>query len=281
MPLPGAIREAAALLHALAAPRTDAELLAAHVLGVPRTRLALVPGLTAAQYTRLGELVAARAQGTPLQHLTGEAPFRHGVLAVGSGVFVPRPETELLVSWGLAAVRGVPAPVVVDLCAGSGAIAVAVAAECPDATVYAVELQPAALIWLRRNTAGTSVSIVEGDAADPSVLSTLDGTVDLVLCNPPYLPSGVPLPAEVTGYDPHGALYSGPDGLELIRRLVPRVATLLRPGGGFAVEHDDSHGLAVPELLRGDGRYGGIADHADLSGRPRFSTARRLADFRA
>jgi len=255
---------------------------------VPRTRLALAAGLTVAQDARLAELVAARAGGAPLQHLTGVAPFRYGELAVGPGVFVPRPETELLVTWGLDALRvsraAEGAPVVVDLCAGSGAIALAVAQEWPGARVYAVEQEPAAVEWLRRNAAGTTVSIVEGDAADAAVLSTLDGTVDLVLCNPPYLPVGVALPGDVAAYDPQAALYSGVDGLELVRRLVPRVAALLRPGGGFAVEHDDAgadgsgHAVAVPALLRADGRYGDIADHADLAGRARFATARRLAD---
>lgn len=275
-----AIRDSMAVLsaHGVASPRADAELLTAHVLGLPRSRLVGAPGLTAAQWGRLRALVAARADRVPLQHLTGAAPFRHLELAVGPGVFVPRPETESLVTWGLAALdrSGVAAPVVVDLCSGSGAIAVAVAQECPHATVYAVEREAAAVRWLRRNADGVDrVVVVEGDATDPALLSTLDGSVDLVLCNPPYVPTTAVLPAEVADYDPATALYAGADGLDLIRHLVPRVAALLRPGGWFGVEHDDSHADAVPALLRDDGRYGEVDDHPDLAGRPRFAIARR------
>ena len=279
--LPLAIRAAAAVLSGsgITSARTDAELLAAHVLGLPRTRLALAAGLSAAQRDRLRDLVARRATREPVQHLTGRAPFRYLDLAVGPGVFVPRPETESLVSWGLSAVTGLPAPVVVDLCSGSGAIALSVARECPQATVYAVECDPAALVWLRRNASGPSVSVVEGDAADPSVLSTLDGRVDLVLCNPPYVPATAAVPVEVRRHDPAVAVFAGPDGLDVIRPLVGRVAALLRPGTGrFAVEHDDSQASSVRALLAADGRYGDIDDHLDLGGRPRFATARRLAD---
>jgi len=279
--LAGAIRRAATVLSAsgVGSARTDAELLAAHVLGVPRGRLALVTDLTAAQRDRLQALVARRADRVPLQHLTGHAPFRHVELAVGPGVFVPRPETELLVSWGLSAVDET-APVVVDLCAGSGAIAVAFADECPHATVYAVEREPAALEWLRRNTADRPrITVIPGDATDPAVLSTLDGRVDLVLCNPPYVPAATGVPPEVARHDPPQAVFAGPDGLAVIRPLTSRVAGLLKPGTGrFAVEHDETQARAVPGLLQGDGRYGDVADHLDLAGRPRFATARRLAD---
>ena len=281
MDLGGAIRRAATVLSAsgIGSPRADAELLAAHVLGVPRGRLALVADLTAAQRDRLDALVARRAARVPLQHLTGRAPFRHVELAVGPGVFVPRPETELLVSWGLAEVGG-DNPVIVDLCSGSGAIAVAVADECPHATVHAVERDPAALVWLRRNAAGRPrINVVEGDATDPAVLSTLDGTVDLVLCNPPYVPTTTTVAREVAEHDPPDAVFAGPDGLDVIRPLVARVAALLKPSAGrFAVEHDEAQARSVPELLRRDGRYGDVADHLDLAGRPRFATARRLAD---
>jgi release factor glutamine methyltransferase len=265
------IRAAAATLSAagVGSPRVDAELLAAHVLGVPRSRLLTSPGFSPEQAQRLRALVAARADRVPLQHLTGVAPFHHVAVPVGSGVFVPRPETELLVEWGI----GAAGPVVVDLCSGSGAIALAVAAARPDVTVYAVERAPAALEWLRRNTAATSIRVVEGDVTDPATLSGLTGKVDLVLCNPPYVPAGTPVPPEVRRFDPYDAVFSGADGLDLIRELVPRVAELLRPGGRFAVEHDDSHGEEVPELLRADGRYVDILDHRDLSGRPRFTTA--------
>nr|WP_249714947.1 peptide chain release factor N(5)-glutamine methyltransferase [Micromonospora sp. NBRC 107566] len=255
-------------------PRADAALLVAHVLGVPRGRLLVAGDLTAEQADRLAALVTARAGRVPVQHLTGTVGFRHLDLAVGPGVFVPRPETEALVGWALAAAGA--APTVVDLCSGSGAIALAVADELPGAVVYAVERSPAALAWLRRNAAGTRVAVVGGDATDPGVLADLDGRVDLVLCNPPYVPDASPVPPEVADHDPAEAVFGGPDGLAVIRGVVARAATLLRPGGGLAIEHDDSHGLAVPELLRADGRYADVTDHPDLAGRPRFATARRV-----
>jgi release factor glutamine methyltransferase len=279
-----AIRQAMAVLSAagIGSARVDAELLAACVLDLPRSRLALTIDLTAAQAVRLRELVAARAARVPLQHLTGTAPFRHLELAVGPGVFIPRPETEPLVSWGLAGLAGLGAdPVVVDLCSGSGAIALAVAQECPHATVYAVERDPAALEWLRRNAAGHRVNVVEGDATDPATLSMLDARVDLVLSNPPYVPSDTPVQPEVAAHDPAVAVFAGPDGLDVIGPLIGRVAALLRPGGRFGVEHDSGHAPAVLALLAGDGRYGELADHPDLAGRPRFATARRLADCTA
>jgi release factor glutamine methyltransferase len=270
-----AIREALTVLSAAGvdSPRADAEILTAHVLGVPRSKLLLAPPLDPVRAGRLRRLVAARAQRVPLQHLTGVAPFHHVDVAVGPGVFVPRPETELLVEWGLNVLDG---PVVVDLCSGSGAIALAVATGRPDARVYAVERDPSALDWLRRNAAGGGVRVVAGDVTDPGLLADLDGTVDLVLCNPPYVPAGTPVPAEVARFDPYPAVFSGSDGLDLIRDLVPRVARLLRPGGRFGVEHDDTHGEAVPALLRADGRFDEIRDHRDLAGRPRFATARLM-----
>jgi release factor glutamine methyltransferase len=263
--------------------RVDAELLAAHVFGVPRSRLATAPDPRPEQETRLRRLVAVRATRVPVQHLTGEAPFRYREMLVGPGVFIPRPETELLVDWGLSTVAGLEHPLVVDLASGTGAIALSLADECPQATVYAVERSPRALEWLRRNATDDRVTIVDGDITDPRTLSTLDGRVDLVLCNPPYVPDGVGVDPEV-GHDPAEAVFGGPDGLAVIRPLIRRVATLLRPGGAVGIEHDDSHGRAVPDLLRADGRFEAIEDHADLAGRPRFATARRLtagrlADF--
>lgn len=257
--------------------RVDAELLAEFAFGVPRNRLPIAADPAPERLDLLRRLVAARATRVPVQYLTGLAPFRYLELAVGPGAFIPRPETELLVDWGLERLTGIEAPVVVDLASGSGAIALAVATERPAATVYAVERSTSALDWLRRNAAGTGARIVPADVTDPALLAELDGRVDLVLCNPPYVPDTSPVAPEVSGYEPREAIFGGPDGLAVIGPVVARSAGLLRPGGYLGIEHDDSHGEAVPALLRADGRYGEIEDHRDLAGRPRFATARRLA----
>ncbi|NJP32180.1 peptide chain release factor N(5)-glutamine methyltransferase [Micromonospora thermarum] len=264
--------------------RAEAELLAAYVLGVSRGRLALADGFTPAQRDRFDALVTRRADREPLQHLTGTAAFRHLELAVGPGVFVPRPETELLAGWGVDQARRIPEPLVVDLCSGSGAIALAVAQEVPAARVVAVEGSPEALSWLRRNAADRAaagdrpIEVVAADVTAPDLLADLAGRVDVLLCNPPYVPADVTVPPEVGRHDPANAVFGGGDGLSVIRPVVARVAVLLRPGGVLGMEHDDTHGEVVPRLLAEDGRYASIADHTDLAGRPRFATASRRAD---
>ncbi|HEX6869838.1 MAG TPA: peptide chain release factor N(5)-glutamine methyltransferase [Micromonosporaceae bacterium] len=275
----------------VAVPRVDAELLVAFVAGVARGRLHTANDLNDDQVARLRELARLRARHVPLQHLTGTAPFRHLDLAVGDGVFIPRPETELMVEWGLRWLRGqsepADGPLVVDLCAGSGAIAASVATELPAARVVAVEREPAALAWLRRNAEPHRVRVVDGDAVNPAVLADLDGTVDLVLTNPPYLPEigAAGLPPEVIEHEPHQALFGGADGLAVIRPLIDRIGALLRPGGGFAMEHDETHAYVVPTLVAQDGRFTEVALHHDLARRPRFTTAtkavaaQRVADL--
>jgi release factor glutamine methyltransferase len=253
----------------------DAELIAAHVLGVPRSRLPIAPPFDPEQRERFAGLIAARASRVPLQYLLGAAPFRSLELAVGPGVFIPRPETELLVEWGLA-VAG-EAPLAVDLCSGSGAIALSVAVELPKAKVYAVELAQSALVWLRRNVAALAprVTVVAGDVTAGSTLSTLDGQVDLVLCNPPYVPEGTPVDPEVADHDPVEAVFGGADGLSLIPGVIARSYNLLRPGGWLGIEHDDTQGTAVPALLEAHGGFAEVAERRDLAGRPRFAVARR------
>ena len=260
--------------------RNDAELLAAFVLGVSRGRLALVDRATAGQRDTYHQLVARRRDREPLQYVTGTAAFRYLDLAVGPGAFVPRPETELLAGWGIDLARELPAPVVVDLCAGPGPIALSVAHEVPTATVYAVEKSPAALAWLRRNAAelAPGTHVVAGDVTDPGLLPDLRGRVDVLLSNPPYVPEGTAVPPEVARFDPATAVFGGPDGLAVVRPVVHRAAELLRPGGGLAIEHDEEHAAALPELLRADGRFDRIDGHLDLTGRPRFTTARRNAN---
>lgn len=219
------------------------------------------------------ESVRRRALREPLQHVTGVAPFWRVELAVGPGVFIPRPETELLTQWALEALQEVSRPVVVDLCAGSGAVAKAIAHERPDATVYAVEREPNAVEWLRRNLEDCAVTVA-ADAVDPATLAQLDGGCDAVLANPPYVPDSVAVSVEVAA-DPAGAVFGGEDGLEVIRPLTRRCAALVRSGGAVAIEHDESHPAAVLELLESAGLTEATS-HKDLAGRFRFATARGL-----
>ncbi len=280
VPLRLAIAEAARALEAagVASPRVDAEHLAAHVVGVERSRLLLQPLVDPPVADELSRLVARRAAREPLQHILGTAVLGPVTVAVGPGVFTPRPETELLLEWGLAAVADVPAPVVVDLCTGTGALAIAVAESRPDAVVHAVEVDPDALAWARRNidAHGGRVALRAADVRSNDLLVELEARVDLVLCNPPYVPDGTALPPEVTGWDPPGAVFGGPDGLEVIRAVVNAAAGLLRHGGRLAIEHDDTHGELVPALLRRRAVLADVEEHADLNGRPRFVTARRV-----
>ncbi|GAA0720834.1 peptide chain release factor N(5)-glutamine methyltransferase [Dactylosporangium roseum] len=274
LPTPSAAIAGAARVLAragVASPRVDAELLAAHVLGIPRARLLTAPRFATEQAAEFDRLVLLRATRVPLQHLTGEAPFFGFELLVGPGVFIPRFETELLVEWALRH----PGRTVVDLCSGSGAIAIAVARARPDADVYAVEASAKALDWLRRNATrlAPSVRVVRGDATDPTVLSDVDGAADLVLCNPPYVPEDAPVDVEVRDHDPHEAVFGGRDGMDLMAGIARRAAALLRPGGVLAIEHDDTQGETLPALLREAG-FTEVADHRDLAGRPRFTTAR-------
>ena len=273
-------RAAAARLHdaGVASPERDAEVLLAHVLDVGLGRLLLVDDVDAGQRERYDALVARRAAREPLQHLVGTAAFRHVELAVGPGVFVPRPETELLAGWAidhlLALGTAFERPVVVDLCTGSGAIARAIADEVPAAEVHAVELDEGALAWAERNLAGTGVDLRHGDLA--TAFDDLLGTVDVVVCNPPYIPleAWESVAAEARDHDPHLALFSGSDGLDAIRVLERRAALLLRPGGVVGAEHADVQGESAPEVFAVSGRWAEVADHRDLAGRPRYVTAR-------
>jgi release factor glutamine methyltransferase len=260
-------------------PEHDAAELLAHELGTDRSRLALVDDVPAESLERYDALVARRAAREPLQHLTGEAWFRHVRLEVGPGVFTPRPETELLAGWAVEAATALDEPVVVDLCTGSGAIARSIAHEVPRAQVHAVELDEPAHRWAARNLAGTGVDLRLGDAF--TAFDDLAGTVDVVVCNPPYIPleAWESVAPEARDHDPHLALFSGADGLDAIRVLAVRAAVLLRPGGVLGVEHADVQGAdaehgGVPAVLTATGRWSDVRDHRDLAGRPRFTTAR-------
>jgi release factor glutamine methyltransferase len=284
-PLRLAISEAAKILAeaGVDSPRVDAEHLAAHVLGVERGRLPLIPLVDPPVIDQLHRLVRTRASRIPLQHILGWAPMGAITVEVGPGVFVPRPETELLMEWALKALAGVSSPVVVDLCTGTGALALSIAHARPDAVVHAVEIDPQALAWTRRNAdaraalGDTPIRLHSGDATDPSLLSDLDGLVDLVVCNPPYVPEGTEVQLEVGVHDPHHAVFSGADGLDVIRHVVSAAARWLKPGGAVGIEHDDTQGESVPALLSARRVLTDVADHADLAGRPRFATARKVS----
>ncbi|MBF6334222.1 peptide chain release factor N(5)-glutamine methyltransferase [Nocardia transvalensis] len=278
------VQEAAETLAAAGvhSPRADAEHLAAHVLGVERPRLALIPMVTPEQVEQFRNLVARRAERIPLQHLTGTAAMGEIDLAVGPGVFVPRPETELLFAWALAQLEAVGhehRPVVVDLCTGSGALALAIAHARPDAEVHAVEVDPIALNWAERNAAAraadgdTPIALHAGDVTDPAVLSELNGRVDVLVSNPPYIPTTAHLDPEVLDHDPHRALFGGPDGLDVIRPMIATIARLLRADGVAAVEHDDTNGSQVATLFAAHG-FTAVVEHPDLAGKPRFVAAR-------
>ncbi len=287
----------------VASPRADAEILLAHVLGIARAELRRVAVLDSplpddGATEAFAALVARRAAREPLQHLTGAAPFRHLELAVGPGVFVPRPETEEVAQVAIDEARRVVADrgsaVVVDLCTGTGAIALAVATEVPGARVHAVELDQTAHAWARRNVEGVSsagrppvVELVRGDAR--TALRALDGTVDVVVSNPPYVPpDAVPRDAEVAEHDPAVALYGlGPDGLEVPRGITAAAARLLRAGGLYVMEHAEVQDAAARSMVdatpdpagqAGARAFEPAATRPDLTARPRMVVARRAAE---
>lgn len=272
-----AVTRAAARLAAggVESPQHDAEVLVAHLLGVPRTRLGLAGPLTDEQQRILAALVDRRSRREPLQHLVGTAAFRYVEVAVGPGVFVPRPETELLAGWAIETASALTDPVVVDLGTGSGAIALAVATELPAARVHAVELAPAAYTWAERNLAGTAVDLRRGDIAD--AFHDLDGQVDVAVANPPYIPLDAyeSVAAEAREHDPPEALWSGEDGLDAIRCVEAVAHRLLRPGGWVGCEHADAQAESAPAVFSGTRRWSDLRDRPDLAGRPRYLTARR------
>lgn len=291
-------------------PAVDAAIIVAQVVGVPRSRLLLHDQLDHEQRVRIESLLAQRLARVPLQHITGIAYFRHLELSVGPGVFIPRPETELIAEAGIRVLRESSVKVAVDLCTGSGAVALSMASEVPGSVVYAVELDETAVAWTRRNVAeqadelarvGSRVEVIHDDVAlvsDPGhALSAMTGTVSVVTANPPYIPEGmIPREVEVRHHDPHLALYSGADGLEAARHVIATASVLLRSGGLLVMEHADIQGVdagesGVPALVRaarvdqamaervpqlpGSAVFTSVADRSDLNGLPRFTMALR------
>jgi len=254
--------------------RYDAEELAAHLTGTERGRLPLIDPPDEALFDRYHAAIAARSRRVPLQHITGTAAFGPLTLLVGPGVFVPRPETEAMLEWATAQ-RLPDTPVIVDLCTGSGALAIALAQHWPRARVLGIDDCDAALEYARRNSAGTTVELVHADATDPGLLIDLDGRVDLVVANPPYVPDGAAVEPEVLQHDPPRAVFGGPDGMTVIAAVTRLAGRWLRPGGFFAVEHDETTSSLTSELISGTGLFEDIVGRNDLTGRPRFVTACR------
>jgi release factor glutamine methyltransferase len=264
-------------------PRRDAEWLLAHVLGVDVGRLVMVDGIDEPGLGAFRDAVEQRAQRIPLQHIVGTAAFGPVDLAVGPGVFIPRPETEYLLEWAVGHLGSTPGPhVVTDLCSGSGALAIAIATMVPETRVLAVEADGAALQWLRRNAAdarcapGSRVEVADADVTDATQMAGLVGSasVSLVVANPPYVPLDAEVGPEVA-HDPARAVFGGVDGMSVIVPMVPVIAEMLEPGGLVGIEHDDTTAAPVTECLRATGSFEDVTPRRDLAGRPRFVTARR------
>ncbi|MFQ4147309.1 peptide chain release factor N(5)-glutamine methyltransferase [Arthrobacter sp. LAPM80] len=282
--LEDAVTRATAVLAAagVPSPAVDAQLLAAHLLRVSRGELAAMLFGTSVSPEGYEDLVARRAAREPLQHITGVAYFRHLELAVGKGVFVPRPETESVVQLGIDVLaqmrqeRGAEDGLLaVDLGTGSGAIAAALATEVAGCRVYAVELSDDAFPWAQRNLAGTGATLVHGDMRDS--LAELDGTVDVVVSNPPYIPAAaIPRDLEVRLHDPHMALYGGgADGMDMPTAAAATAARLLRPGGFFVMEHAQVQAEQMAALLSESGHWSNVRTHLDLTGRDRATSGYR------
>jgi len=281
MQIKALISEGKAQIETAGYSSVDAEILLAHLLGLTRMELhnpiALERALAevadeSAIVDGYAQLVQRRCNHEPVQYLTGTAGFRNLDLAVGPGVLVPRPETEGLVEEVLKHIANLPGPVsVIDLGAGSGAMAISIATEAPNTHVIAVEKSLDAIEWLKQNVAfyDESIRIVQGDVAD-----VLEGVkCDVVVANPPYVPDSQPLPKDVANFEPAIALFGGPDGLELPKRFIDAAARLLKTGGLLAIEHTETQGAAIAKLLSAD--FNQIALHQDLTGRPRWTSAIR------
>ncbi|AEV74339.1 protein-(glutamine-N5) methyltransferase, release factor-specific [Mycolicibacterium rhodesiae NBB3] len=265
--------EAALAEAGVGSPRTDAELLAAHAAGVERGRLAFFDA-GSDFFERYGGLVAERVNRKPLQHIVGTAAFGPVIVQVGPGVFTPRPETEVLLEWAVAQQMSQDL-VIVDLCTGTGALALALSMNWPGARILAVDDSEHALEYATRNLHGSGVELLRADVTETGLLPEFDGRVDLLVANPPYIPDGAVLEPEVAEHDPPHALFGGPDGMTVIDAIVGLAARWLRPGGLCAVEHDDTTSAQTVEAFSRTGVFEDVTSRRDLTGRPRFVTAVR------
>jgi release factor glutamine methyltransferase len=261
-------------------PRRSAEWLLSSATGLSRVELYAYfdRPLSPDERDRYRALVARRAEGMPLQYVTGEMPFRHLVIHVEPGVFIPRPETETLVDVALEHLAEAAEPIVVDLCTGSGCVATSIANEHSGARVWATDVDQRAIQTACRNAATARVEdrvqVVHGDLFDPLPRELL-GNVGFIVSNPPYIPSAdIPdLPAEVLGFEPRAALDGGPDGLDIFRRIAADASEWLAPGGGIAIELDSRRAADAAVIL--EAHYEGVEVRKDLTGRDRVVYARK------
>ncbi len=265
---------------------SDARWLVCHLLGTSPAGLLFAGPVTDDERSEIDAAVTRRAAREPLQHILGTAPFGDLDLAVGPGVFVPRPETEVMAQYALDWLQRLDRRAeVVDACSGSGALALAVACHVP-AHVTAIEASDDALQWLARNVTahadrvaakGSAVTIVAADVTLSAPWPRPE-SVDLVVCNPPYIPDNcIPRDPEVRDHDPAMALFGGRDGFDVVRPVIAHAEAVLRPGGLLLIEHADDQGEpeGVPGLIRAHGAFTDVSDHPDWAGRPRFTSALR------
>lgn len=260
------------------APRDDFERIVSHVLPGETSNSELV--LNCEQFELINNLVTRREGHEPIEYIVGSVNFGGISIRVGPGVFVPRQHTEPLLHYALNELDGVDTPVVLDLCAGSGAIGLAIANQRRDACIHLVESDAIAVEWLKLNQ---ETSQARGDATTfihhQDVGTELDGTgpesVDLIVANPPFVRHGSRLPPEWQDHQPHQALFGGQDGLMVVRLVLDTARTLLRPRGILAVEHDDDQGGVVSSLLRANADFVNVTTRRDHQNRPRFTTAKR------
>jgi release factor glutamine methyltransferase len=259
-------------------PEVDSELLAAHCLGITRSELGVAIALNSEfpeeKIGAFSDGVSRRANREPLQHITGLAAFRHLELSVGKGVFTPRPETEQVVSFAMEKIASFEHPVVVDLCSGSGAIALSFATERPGAKVFAVEKSKEAFEFLKHNSNKYGLGLGQLSNVDlQDCLTEMESVADLVISNPPYIPNeAIPVDLEVQLHEPAISLYGGVDGLDVIRQILSKAKQLLRTGGLLVLEHADTQALSIRELLLAEG-WINVNSRKDLAGKDRMISA--------
>jgi release factor glutamine methyltransferase len=278
--LPALLKQSAIQLSqaGVLSPDIDSELLAAHILGISRSELSVAIALNSIfpedKIVAFSDAVSRRAKREPLQHITGLAPFRHLELFVGKGVFTPRPETEQVVSFAMEKIASLEQPIIVDLCAGSGAIALSFTTERADSNVFAVEKSEEAFEYLKQNSKRYGLELSQLSHVDlQDCLPEMDAVADLVISNPPYIPNeAIPVDLEVQLHEPSLALFGGADGLDVIRTILTKAKQLLRTGGLLVLEHADTQALSIRELLLAEG-WIDVESKKDLAGKDRMISA--------